>query len=486
MRFVAIDLGATFIKSALLDTTSFTISHIERVPFPPFTKNLPSGYREVSAEHVLRITKEQIDRLLAVAPDCAGIVSCGQMHGLVLTDGHGVNLTDFISWMDERSLLPDPSKDGSYLETLVTRVASYNRADLIHEMTVGSTIAILFWLAVARGIPRGAVPCSLSDFIMSRLSKSEAKCEPTMASGFGVFDALNGAWHVEIIEKLGLGHLLWPKIAHYRDAIGHYRSGIYPVPIYVSLGDQQCALLGSLLKAGELSVNVSTGSQVSAVRDSFEHGDYQIRPYFDGLFLHTITHLPAGRALNQIIDLLTELARSQGQSLEDPWRYIEDASAGVASTDLRVDLVPYTGLHRKGGGIFNIHESNLTVGQLFRAAFEHMAETYYAAALKLDPHVTWKTLVFSGGLIAKSTLLQQLIQKRFALGVRTSPSQEDTLFGLLVLSMTLSGQSTTLLQAMEVTQVSTGLLQNDLTRVYDSRRPGQYGCGRSTEERISS
>jgi len=208
MRFVAIDLGATFIKSALVDTGSFTISHIERVPFPPFVKNLPPSYREISAESVLQITKGHIDRLLAMAPDCAGIVSCGQMHGLVLMDGHGANaLTNCISWMDERSLLPFPSGHGSYLETLVSKVASDNDAHLIYEMTAGSTIAILFWLITTQGIPRGAIPCSLPDFVMARLSMSEAKCEPTMASGFGVFNALNGAWRMDAIEKLGLGHL---------------------------------------------------------------------------------------------------------------------------------------------------------------------------------------------------------------------------------------------------------------------------------------
>lgn len=437
MRFVAIDLGATFIKAGLVDTGSCAISHIERVPFPSFVKNLPLGHREVSAEGVLQITKDQIDRLLAVSPDCAGIVSCGQMHGLVLTDGQGAKLTDFISWMDERAL--------PCLEDLVSRVGSRNGADVVRELAAGSTIAILFWLAATRGIPKGAIPYSLPDFVMSRLSKSEAKCEPTMASGFGVFDTLHGTWQVEAIEELGFGHVMWPEIVHYSEAIGCYPSGGSLIPIYASLGDQQCALLGSLLKPGELSVNVSTGSQVSTVRDSFERGDYHIRPYFDGLFLNTITHLPAGRALNKLIDLLGELARSQGLSLQDPWRYIDDALAGLESTDLRVDLASYSGLHGKGGGIFNIHESNLTVGHLFRAAFENMAEIYHAAAVKLDPHVPWKTLVFSGGLIAKSTLLQQLLKRKFGLGVRTSPSQEDTLHGLLVLSTALSGQSTTLL-----------------------------------------
>ena len=184
MRFAAIDLGATFIKAALVDTGSFTMSHIERVPFPPFVKNLPSGYREVSTEGVLQIAKGQIDRLLALAPDCAGIVGCGQMHGLLLMDGKGAALTNFISWMDERALLPHPSGRGSVLEALASIVASRNGADLVREITAGSTIAILFCLSATRDIPRGAIPCSLADFVLSRLAGSEVKCEPTMASGF--------------------------------------------------------------------------------------------------------------------------------------------------------------------------------------------------------------------------------------------------------------------------------------------------------------
>ena len=391
MRFAAIDLGASFIKSALLDTGSFTVSHVERLPSPSFPKNLPAGFREIPAEDLLRIAKGQIDRLLSIAPDCAGIVSCGQMHGLVLTDGQGAPLTDFISWMDERAR---PT-----LETLVSKLKNGHGEDWAHEITAGSTVAILFWLATTRGIPKDAIPCSLSDFVMSRLSQSETQCEPTMASGFGVFDVLNGRWHFDALEELGLGHLRWPQIARATERIGSYRWGTNRIPVYASLGDQQCALLGSLLKPGELSVNVSTGSQVSTVKNHFERGDYEVRAYFDGMFLNTVTHLPAGRTLNEQVALS-----------KIPWDRIEE-------------------------------------DPLFRAAFEKMAEAYHTAALKLDPSAAWERLVFSGGLIAKSTLLQQLVQKRFGLAVRVSPAQEDTLLGLLRLSMTLSGQSATVLQA---------------------------------------
>lgn len=449
MRFIAIDLGATFIKSALVDTGSFTMSHMERVPFPPFVKQLPLAYREVCPMAVLRKTKEQIDRLLALAPDCAGIVSCSQMHGLILTDGQGTPLTNFISWRDERTLLPHPSGQGSFLDALLLRLSSHHRMEVGREIHAGSTIAMLFWLAATQGIPRNSVPSSLPDFIMSRLSNTAIRCEPTMASGFGAFDVLNGAWHLDVIEKLGLGQLLWPKIVQYRDALGHYQYGAKKIPIFAPLGDQQCALLGSLLKPGELSLNVSTGSQVSLLSDGLKRGEYQIRPFFDGLFINTITHLPAGRALNALIGLLDEFGRSQGRPLKDPWRYVEHASAGVESTDLRVDLAFFTGLHGQGGGIGNIHESNLTVGQLFRAAFENMAERYHAAAMKLDPDAKWKNLVFSGGLIAQSALLQRLMEEKFGLSSRTSPTQKETLLGLLALSVTLSGQAKTLLQAME-------------------------------------
>ncbi len=454
MRFAAIDLGATFIKSALLDTSRLAISHVKQVPFPPFVKHQPSAYREVRLEAVLRATTAQINRLLAVAPDCAGIVSCSQMHGLVLTDRGGKALTNFISWMDERTLRPHPSGHGSFLDVVLARLPHQTGKDAGHAITPGSTMALLCWLAETQGIPRGAVPSSLPDFVMSRLLHTGITCEPTMASGFGVFDACRGAWRRDAINALGLGHATWPEIVPYREARGSYRCGTKRIPVFASVGDQPCALLGALLQTGELSINVATGSQVSHVRKGFQPGEYQVRPFFDGMFLNTVPHLPAGRALNALMGLLDEFGRSQRRPLRDPWRYVEREAARTDSAGLRVDLNVFAGRHRYGGGIFNIRESTLTVGHLFRAAFEHMADTYHAAAMKLDPEGAWKRLVFSGGLVTGSALLRDLIKKKFSLPARLAPPQE-TLHGLLVLSLTLSGRAKTVPEAMALVRTAT-------------------------------
>src|SRR5581483_9961733 len=132
-------------------------------------------------------------------------------------------------------------------------------------------------------------------------------------------------------ERLGIEGLVWPAIADHRRPIGHWLVRGREVPVYPSLGDQQCALRGVGLEADDLSINISTGSQISRLTDRPTPGDYQTRPYFDGRFLNTITHLPAGRSLNTLVDLLTELARAQGIALANVWETIarqSDAAAG--------------------------------------------------------------------------------------------------------------------------------------------------------------
>jgi hypothetical protein len=66
-----------------------------------------------------------------------------------------------------------------------------------------------------------------------------------------------------------------------------------------------------LIRLEELSVNISAGAQASLLTSRFQPGGYQTRPYFDGLYLNTVTHIPAGRSLGILLDLLCELAKAQ-------------------------------------------------------------------------------------------------------------------------------------------------------------------------------
>ena len=113
-----------------------------------------------------------------------------------------------------------------------------------------------------------------------------------------------------------------------------------------AISNAHCAAWAS--RSDELSLNISTGSQVSRRTAEFQPGPYQSRRYFDGDFLNTITHLPAGRSLNALVDLLTELAQAQGITLANPWEFIArraaEADAGEMSRGgLSVNLSFFAG-----------------------------------------------------------------------------------------------------------------------------------------------
>jgi sugar (pentulose or hexulose) kinase len=163
----------------------------------------------------------------------------------------------------------------------------------------------------------------------------------------------------------------------------------------------------------------------------------------------TITHIPAGRALNALVNLLSELAEAQGLSLADPWPYITRQAAEAGGTEMRVNLAFFDSSCGDRGEIAQIREAELTVGHLFRAAFQNMADNYYACALQLSPKQAWDNLVLSGGL-AQIGLLCQLIAYKFGKGYRLCPTSEDTLLGLLALALAFTRRAASVGEAMSM------------------------------------
>ena len=223
------------------------------------------------------------------------------------------------------------------------------------------------------------------------------------------------------------------------DVVGHLEHKGQRIPCYAPVGDYQCALAGAMLNPNDLSLNISTGSQVSRITSSLMLGDYQTRPFFDGKFTNTVTHLPAGRALNVLVDLLTELPRLSGNPVNDPWKWIAAAADASDETDLEAAISFFPGPCGTRGTISGIGERNLTVGSLFRAAFENMAANYKACALQIWPEQTWNDIVLSGGLAHKIPLLRQLIAHQFKREARLCEITEDTLSGLLMMALTFGG-----------------------------------------------
>jgi sugar (pentulose or hexulose) kinase len=100
------------------------------------------------------------------------------------------------------------------------------------------------------------------------------------------------------------------------------------------------------------------------------------------------------------------------------------------------------------GAITHMREAELTVGHLFRAAFQNMAGNYARCAERLRPIGAWDGLVFSGGLARKLPLLRRIVAEALQREYRLCPEQEDTLFGLLALGLAYTGRAASVQEAM--------------------------------------
>ena len=228
MSFIGIDIGASFIKGAVLKTESSSVEHVIRVPFPEFLPDLLSSYREVNPIMIIEKVKDVLRELLPLA-DCEGIVMCGQMGGLIFTNNSGEPLSNYISWQDQRA---------TTLEKKITKIESLH---LGNEFK--SSLPLLSWLFERKMIPDKSMPVSLSDFVIANLCGCIPIIEATNAEAFGIYNLVSHNWDYDVCLKLGLRGLKLPSLCQFGDIVGMFNG----IPCYASIGDQQCALLGSLL-----------------------------------------------------------------------------------------------------------------------------------------------------------------------------------------------------------------------------------------------
>lgn len=443
MQFIGIDLGSTTIKGAVLDLDARALRHVTRRPFPPPLPNLPRGHFEVDPDAVLRETRAVLDTLLDHAPNAAGILLCSQMHGAVLIDAARRPLTNVMTWQDGRALAGNaPTFD--QLSAMLTQ-ADLRR--LGNDVWGSRPLAMLHWLQVQGQLPAGATFCALPDFVFAALCNAPPATDFGHAAASAMCDMGQGDWDRDLLRRLSLGSLTLPRIAPHDEVIGHYVHHGRAIPWHPPVADQQCALLGANVHAGELSINISTGSQVALLSEVLAHGDFQTRPYFDDHWLLTLIHIPAGRSLNALMRLLTELAAAEDVHLQHTWASAERLARDATPSDLTVDLSFFAGAMGQHGSITGIREDNLSAGALFRAAFAAMAENYKACAVRLSPQQAWQRIVFSGGLALQSAILRDEILARFGCPSRLAEGGDDVLVGLMAIALKIAGHAPTMREA---------------------------------------
>src|SRR5690554_6200267 len=123
MKLIGLDIGTSFIKGAILDMAARSIRHVRRVPCPPRIETGSPLLHEVAPGALAGLCRDLLAELAGLEPECAGVVVCSQMHGMVLADQDGRALSNAITWQDQRTLQAHPSGAGMYFDAALARLA---------------------------------------------------------------------------------------------------------------------------------------------------------------------------------------------------------------------------------------------------------------------------------------------------------------------------------------------------------------------------
>ncbi|MFN8007750.1 MAG: FGGY family carbohydrate kinase [Terriglobia bacterium] len=222
MPLIALDIGTSFIKGAVVDPHRFQLTHIHRVPFPDPLPNLPARHFEVDPYQIVTAVRGVISHLIQFAPTCEGIVMCGQMGGLILVNERGEPLSNYISWKDQRATENHPSGAGTYFEIMEGRLSPAERRQLGNEVRPGLPLSFLSWFAEQnRSFPSQPMAAALADFVVANLCETIPQTEPTNA--VGALNLETQDWHHDAFSSLGLPQVRWPVLRDYREPVGHLR-----------------------------------------------------------------------------------------------------------------------------------------------------------------------------------------------------------------------------------------------------------------------
>src|SRR5215217_7652891 len=275
---LGLDLGTGSVKALLMDEDGATLgegstSYPVRSPRPGWAESSPGNWWSA----VVDATRDAVGSRGA---EVAAIGLSGQMHGVVLTEGHGYASRPAVLWADSRSR---------------EQLAAYRgldedaRARLANPPAVGMAGPTLLWLRDHEPEVYASARWALQpkDWLRLRLTGEDA-AEPSDASATLLYDLRSDTWDYPVVEALGLRPGLLARLVASADAAG-------------TLTREAAEHLG--LRAGLVQLTVGTGGQIVAPKSEL------------GLDPHLRTHLYRAA----VPDLWYSMAAIQNAGLALEW-----------------------------------------------------------------------------------------------------------------------------------------------------------------------
>lgn len=406
MRYLALDLGSSWTKTALLEDGNVLQERSVPTPMPKDTTGLRF---EIDAEAYFRQVQTALEYYLPQKP--GALLLSTQMHGCVLTDAAFQPLTPYISWRD--------GMGQNRLEDICTLVGK--------DATAPSGVPLKGNLALcallSRRMSGDALPvrarfCTLGGYVIGRLT-GEHVCHMTNAAPTGLVDVQNKRWNQPLLLRAGLDGWQYPRLIHDLSPVGEWRD----VLVYADLGDQQVCAAGAGLKPEQtLHISLGTAGLIGMLTPQWESGPYENRPYvLPGVYLRTVSGLPGGRHMEGLATLLQEVTRS--------------LTGCHVSRQAVWDLLTQ---HTQPGAAGNLWDILLQpASSMLGAYYAVFAEAYVEGVQRLC--FSPREIAFSGGAASQNPSLRKALS--VALGCTVVPGDHSIWQGMAVIAHWIMKQS---------------------------------------------
>lgn len=360
MKILLVDFGATNIKAVVYDSLNQTVVDSETI-------DSPSQYNHSTAPAFTvptRLYRQALDNTagkLITKHNITTMYICSEMHGFTMEE-------DYVSWKDSRANLSFVDKLDFYNETgMVTRPGlAYATLKTIgaKNTQIGTLVDAVLDTSTGNDITLTASQGFVNKYSRQLSTKLTAE-----------FEGLK-------IVKLAQG------------CLGTYKN----CSVYGGVGDLQASLLGSGLGTqADMVINLGTGSQVAVLTDEIDNGD--LRPFVNNTWIQVLSHIPAGRALNVIAEIVepTRFWSIWGQLTAE-----QVLAADYEQVDL--NLFASAWQYTNCSGFIQLKE-NQSVNEFVAAVAAAWVRQYRTAMHRLDCKTNKTQVAVSGGLAHKSPFI---------------------------------------------------------------------------------
>ncbi|MDR1599098.1 MAG: hypothetical protein LBS11_04410 [Oscillospiraceae bacterium] len=427
MAALSLDLGSSFTKAAILDTETGVVEAVLSLAPPPNRAIKPGRHEQDGASYV-RQARECLEHVVRLRPDVTLLVLTTQMHGYILTDADNRPISPYVSWQDRAALESDA--DGrTALDTLQYALPP-NALDG-HGVPLKPNLALCALHARVReglSISPGARLHTLGGYVLANLC-GEYVCHATNAAPTGLYNTRERRMDTALCANLFGSNLRLPRVMDELAPVGEALVLGRHVHLSPDIGDHQACALGAMSgkrEDGVVCVNIGTAGLLSVADDTYTEGSYETRPFFNRLFLSTVSGLPGGRHLDALVHFIQGVLGAFCYDMPQGkvWQVL--SVCGCDDGDAPLGLFDADGSLRV--------PAHADFRQSVAAVYRAMGAEY-ALALKQVGRKA-ERIHFTGGAVEKNPALRSAIARR--MGARDSKAVSGAIMrGSLVLAQAM-------------------------------------------------